>query len=71
MWILSFKCCGSSFSFHSSFVCGEVGLITGMITLRVVGGKVGVMNHETIIMLLAPKVGGNTVAPTREDCIAC
>ena len=30
-----------------------------------VGGKVGVMTHETIIMLLAPKVGGDGPNPWR------
>jgi hypothetical protein len=30
-----------------------------MTTLRVVGGKVGLMTYETIIMALAPRVGGD------------
>lgn len=44
-------------------MCDEVGLVTGMITLRVVSGKVGVMTHEITIMLLAPRVGGNGPNP--------
>ena len=41
-------------------MCGEVGLISGMTTLRVVGGKMGVMIYETTIMFLAPIVGGDS-----------
>lgn len=57
-------CCGSSFfPLYSSFIYGEVGFITGMTTLCVVGGKVVVMTYKTVIMLLAPKVGGDGSNP--------
>ena len=42
------------FSLHNSLVCGEVMLITGMTTLRVVGDKVRIVTHETIIISMAP-----------------
>ena len=57
---LSIQCCDSSFSIYSLFVCGEVGLISGMTTLSVINSKVGVMTHETTIMLLALRIGGDS-----------
>ena len=46
---LSLKCCGRIFFVHSSFVCDKVGLITGMTTLRVVGGNNDPQNHHHVI----------------------
>lgn len=50
------------FFLRSSFVCGEVMLITGMTTLHVLGDKVGVMTHKTTIIFLAPRL--EVMAPT-------
>ena len=40
-------------------MCSEEELITDMTIMRVRGGKVGVKTHETTIMSLAPRVGGD------------
>ena len=44
------------YSLHSSFVCVEVRLIIGLTTIRVVGGKVGIIIHKNTIMLLILRV---------------
>lgn len=38
-------------------MCGEVRIITNTTTLHVVGGKVGLMTHESNIVSLAPYIG--------------
>ena len=43
--------------FANSEVYSEVGIITDTTTLNVVGGNVGLMIHEFIIVLLAPWIG--------------
>ena len=49
--------CGSSFDYQKNFVCDEVGLITDITILHVVGRKVGLMTYESIIILLALWIG--------------
>lgn len=38
-------------------VCGEVGIMTGMATMYVFGGNMGLMIHETTFVLSAPYIG--------------
>lgn len=48
---------------------GEIELITGMTTLRVIGDEVEVIIYKTTIILLAPKIEGD--GPTLEVCAIC
>ena len=49
--------CDSNYYYQNNFVCSEFGLINGMTTLHVVGGKVRSMTQESTIVLLAPWIG--------------